>query len=95
MRILATAALAALVTSPLMADETSGLIQSWTPKSHTLVLTDKTVWTLPSDLMIPADLGVGDRIILDYQTAGEDGLVRIEALLRIAPALPAGSDGGA
>ncbi|MGP6088553.1 hypothetical protein [Antarctobacter jejuensis] len=95
MRILATAAFAALVASPLMADETSGLVQSWTPKTHTLVLNDKTVWTLPADLMIPADLGIGDRIVLDYETAGEDGLVKIEALLRIAPALPAGSDGGA
>ncbi|MCC1494695.1 hypothetical protein [Cognatishimia sp. F0-27] len=94
MRTLFAAALAALVAAPVVADETTGLVLAHDRLSNVLVLTDLTVWSLPSDLMIPADLGAGDRVILTFNSEGEDGISTIDALERTAIALPAGTDGG-
>lgn len=92
-----TAALAALVALPATfaaADQTTGLVLAHDRKAHILILTDLTVWELPSALMVPADLGAGDRVVLSYETAGEDGLTSIDALERIAIALKDDEDGG-
>ncbi len=94
MRILLAAALAALTAVPAVADETEGLVLAYDRKAAILVLTDLTVWELPANILVPADLGAGDRVLLDYQTAGEDGLTAIDALTRLATALKQGEDGG-
>lgn len=94
MRTLFAAAVAVLFALPAVADETEGLILAYDRKANLLVLTDKTIWQLPPEMDVPADLGAGDRILLEYQTAGEDGLTAIDALTRLATALRNGQDGG-
>lgn len=91
------AALALLVAgsaAPSLADETTGLILAYDRQANILILTDKTVWELPGELAVPADLGHGDRVILAYESAGEDGLTAITELKRTAIALRNDEDGG-
>ena len=79
-------ALALLLTLPAglaAADETTGEILAYDRLAHILVMRDRTVWTLPDDLMVPADLKSGDRIRVVYKTAGEDGLTAVDAIERI------------
>lgn len=94
MRHLFLATTLALFALPAVADETQGLVLAYDRQANLLVMNDKTVWELPSGLLIPADLGAGDRVALFYETAGEDGMIAIDSLNRIASALPAGTDGG-
>ena len=94
MRIAFAAVLAALVAAPVLADETTGLVLAYDRVDHVLVLTDLSVWTLPSEILLPADLGAGDRVVLSYSFEGEDGVSSIDALERIAIAIPEGGDGG-
>jgi hypothetical protein len=37
---------------------------------------------------------MGDRVLFEYETAGEDGMTRINGVTRLATALPEGTDGG-
>ncbi|NNE87470.1 MAG: hypothetical protein HKN27_05280 [Silicimonas sp.] len=94
MRKTLIAALAAFAALPVYADETEGLVQAYDRVAGVLVLTDKTVWALPAGVTVPDDFGRGDRVLIDYETAGEDGLVSIDKLTRLAVALPEGTDGG-
>lgn len=97
MRILSAAAMAAVFTLPALsaqADETSGQVLAYDRKAGILVLTDKTVWELAPDLLVPADLGHGDMVRLEYSSAGEDGLETIDALTRSERAQPEAEDGG-
>ena len=79
---------------PTFADETEGLILSFDRVDRVLVLTDLTVWELPVAVQIPADLGRGDRVVIDFESEGEEGLTAITALDRTAAAIPEGTDGG-
>lgn len=98
MRSLIAAALAvttvAVTPLPAFADETEGHVLAYDRQAHVLVLTDLTIWELPNTVLVPADLGAGDRVLLEYETAGEDGLTGIDLLTRLAAALPEGTDGG-
>ncbi|MGY3437623.1 MULTISPECIES: hypothetical protein [unclassified Marinovum] len=94
MRTLIAATLAILAAVPAIADETEGLVLAYDRQANVLVLTDKTIWSLPSEITLPEDLIAGDRVHLVYDTAGEDGLTKIEAIHRLAMALPEGTDGG-
>ncbi|WP_323766902.1 hypothetical protein [Antarctobacter sp.] len=94
MRTLFAAAIAVLFALPAVADETEGLVLAYDRKADLLVLTDKTIWQLPSGIDVPADLGAGDRVLLSYETAGEDGLTAIDSLTRLSIALRDGEDGG-
>lgn len=95
MRILVAAALAATVAAaPAFADETTGHVLAYDRQAGILVLTDLTVWELPADFLVPADLGRGDRVHLVYASAGEDDLTAITEMHRTATALPPGTDGG-
>ena len=80
MRILFAAAFI-VAAAPAFADATSGTVQSFDGKANILTLSDKTVWYLPAGLF-PADTGAGDRVAIDYTTAGEDGLVSIQSISR-------------
>lgn len=94
MRTFFAASLALLAAFPAYADQTEGIILAFDRKAHLLVLIDKTVWELPAELSVPDTLGAGDRVLLTYQTAGEDGITSIDALDLLAEALPEGTDGG-
>jgi hypothetical protein len=46
-----------------------------------IVLEDKTVWSLEgSDATPPADLKAGDRIEIDFLSAGDDGITKIQTV---------------
>ena len=94
MRTILAAAVAVVSALPAFADETEGHVLAYDRKAHVIVLTDKSTWSLPADMMVPADLGAGDRVLFEYETAGEDGLTAITAVTRLAVALPEGTDGG-
>ncbi|SHG81516.1 hypothetical protein [Marivita hallyeonensis] len=94
MRAFLLSAALGLAATAAFADETEGLILAFDRHAHIIVLTDKTVWELPSDMAIPADLGTGDRVLFEYVTAGEDGLTKLSAMTRLAVALPSDADGG-
>lgn len=84
MRLMIAATAAALFALPAFADETQGQILAYDRVAHVLVLSDKTVWTLPATLEVPADLVAGETIKLVYTTSGEDGVKSIDALTRVA-----------
>lgn len=88
------AALAFFTALPTLADETQGHVLAYDRKAGIIILTDKTVWELPEDITLPEDVGKGDRLLFEYETAGEDGLTRIKGVTRLATALPEGTDGG-
>ncbi|QGX97412.1 hypothetical protein EI983_03595 [Roseovarius faecimaris] len=94
MRILVAAVLAACAALPAVADETEGLVLAFDRQARLIVLTDKSVWTLPDTLTAPEDLGRGDRVLFEYEAEGEDGLTEITAMTRLSVALGAGADGG-
>lgn len=71
--------------SPAMADSTKGKILAYDRKAKIIVLSDKTVWTVEgSEGVIPADLVAGDQVEIDFESAGEDGLTKIDAMKKIA-----------
>lgn len=93
MRVFLAAALLAAAT-PVLADETEGLVLAYDRAEQVLVMKDMTVWMLPAGTMVPADLGAGDRILIDFTSDGDNGFKTIDAIVRLAPALPQGTDGG-
>ena len=92
-KILLSAALV-LAAFPALADQTEGLILAFDRQAHTLILTDYSVWQLPSDMAIPSDLGQGDRIYIDFTSDGDNGIKAISLIERLAVAVPLGADGG-
>ena len=83
MRATLTASLLlATLAAPVLADETTGVILAYDRVDGIIVLDDKTVWELGADLEVPADLKAGDTVHLVYATAGEDGMIGIDALTR-------------
>lgn len=88
------AALAVITALPAFADSTEGHVLAYDRKAGVIVLTDNTTWAIPHEITLPADLGQGDRVLFEYDTAGEDGLTRISGVTRLATALPEGTDGG-
>ncbi len=90
-----SAAFAGLVASSAIADETEGLVMAYDRQDGIVVLEDKTVWQLPPNIDIPANLGRGDRVFFEFTFPGEeDGMTEITAMTRLAVALPADTDGG-
>ncbi len=75
--------LALAAAAPASADETTGRILAYDRLANVLVMADRTVWTLPADLLVPADMEAGDRVRMVYGTAGEDGVTRMNSLTRI------------
>jgi len=93
-RISMGAALALFTALPILADETEGHVLAYDREAGIIILTDKTVWEVPGDIALPENLGMGDRVLFEYETAGEDGMTRINGVTRLATALPEGTDGG-
>lgn len=94
MRSILALTLAGLLATPAIADQTEGLILSFDRVDRIIILTDKTVWQVPVSLEMPEDLGRGDRVLIDFDSEGEDGLTAITSIDRLAVALPEGTDGG-
>lgn len=94
MRNLLFSAALSLVAVPAFADQTEGLILAFDRQANTIVLTDHTVWRLPSDLAIPVDLSQGDRVYIEFTSDGDNGVKAINELQRLAAVAPNKSDGG-
>ncbi len=80
--VLAGLMVAGLV-GPALADETTGTIQAYDRLDHLIVLKDKTVWSLPGALPVPADLKAGDKVRIVYTAAGDSGIIKIDTLTRL------------
>jgi len=90
-----SAVLAAILAASAFAGETEGLVLAYDRQEAIVVLEDKTVWHLPPDIEVPADLGHGDRVFFAFEFLGEEeGMTDITAMTRLAVALPDGTDGG-
>jgi hypothetical protein len=89
-----SAVVAGFLAVPAIADETEGHVMAFDRVANIIVLTDKTVWQLGADVIVPADLASGDRVLLDFVSEGEEGVTAILELHRLAAALPEGTDGG-
>ena len=74
--------LIALIAAPAMADTTAGAVLAFDRKAGIIVLTDKTVWTLPAGLAVPEDLVAGDRVQIDFTMKGDEGVTAINAITR-------------
>ena len=73
--------LLALMPTAALADETSGVVLAYDRLEGRLVLEDRTVWTLGST-EVPADLAAGDRVTIDFMSAGDSGVGTIQSLTR-------------
>lgn len=83
MRALAFALALTGLGAPAFADETTGVIVAYDRLQHVIVLTDKTIWEFPGTLELPADLQAGDRVRIDFTSAGDSGVGKINAITRL------------
>lgn len=81
--ILLTAALG-LVAVPAFADQSEGTILAFDRVAHVIVLTDNTVWNLPKDLAVPEGLVQGDEVVFEFESGGENGMVKILSVTRVS-----------
>ncbi len=79
MRTLFIAALL-IAATPALADFATGTVTSYDAKTRTLVLDDKTVWQLGEDTLVPDMMAAGDKIIIDFTSAGDDGIASIQSI---------------
>lgn len=83
MRLLALTALtSAILSAPVLADETTGKIVAYDRLANILVLEDKSFWTLDSKTLVPSDLKAGDTVTLTFVSDGDNGAKPATALVR-------------
>ena len=80
---LPAAVLLSALAVPAMADETTGEVLAFDRVDLILVLKDKTIWSLEATDTIPEGLKSGDTVRIVYESAGEDGLTKIDSLERL------------
>jgi hypothetical protein len=83
MRLLLSATIVALSALPALADTTEGTILAFDRQSDVLVMTDKTVWRLNANTLIPADLAAGDVVRIEFTSFGDDGVARVDSLQKL------------
>jgi hypothetical protein len=86
MRTFLLSAALGLAAVPALADQSQGTILAFDRLAHVIVLTDKTVWNLPADMALPGDLAQGDEVSFDFESGGENGMVKIKSMERLAVA---------
>lgn len=79
MRTLFTAALL-LAAAPAIADEVSGTILAYDRVAGVIVMDDKTVWSMELIETAPEGLVAGDTVKIMFETAGEDGMTKIDSI---------------
>lgn len=79
--LLVTAALTAFAL-PAFADDVTGTVIAYDRVAHVIVLDDNSVWTVPADFAVPEDLIAGDKIIIDYQSNGDNGVGKYLTITR-------------
>ena len=48
-----------------------------------IVMSDKTVWQLNADTLIPADLAAGDTVKMTFTSFGDDGVKSVDSLEKL------------
>lgn len=77
----ALAILGSLIATPALADTTSGVVLAYDRVDQVLVLDDKTIWDLaPAKDIVPEGLRAGDEVTIDYVSAGDSGVGKINAI---------------
>lgn len=73
--------LGSLLAAAALADTTGGAVVAYDRVDHVLVLDDKTVWDLaPADDLVPEGLSAGDKVTIEYESAGDSGVGKITAI---------------
>ncbi|MEM7751962.1 MAG: hypothetical protein AAF230_01025 [Pseudomonadota bacterium] len=80
MRTLLAAAFLA-VAAPAVADTANGTVSTYDKQLNLLILDDKTIWQLGDDTIVPPSLATGDRIVIDFTSAGDDGVASVESVI--------------
>jgi hypothetical protein len=84
MRILLASALLAVAT-PVFADETTGTVLAFDRVAGVIVLTDRTVYSLDLLGSNPVeDMVAGDKVVIDFESAGENGIGKINSITRVS-----------
>jgi len=79
--ISAIAILASTLATSALADTTGGVVVAYDRVDHVLVLDDKTVWDLtPAGDLVPEGLSAGDKVTIDYDSAGDSGVGKITTI---------------
>ena len=81
MRTLLSAALL-LAAAPAFADEVTGTILAYDRVAGVIVLDDKTIWSLELMDTVPVGLMAGDTVDIAFETAGEDGMTKIDSITK-------------
>ena len=82
MRTPALAAALALTALPAFADSTSGTILAFDRVERIIVMTDKTVWEIPQTVELPDKLMAGDKITIDFDSNGDNGVGSYNSITR-------------
>lgn len=82
MRSLILAASLFTAATAVLADEVTGTIIAYDRVDGRIVLEDKTVWSLEFVDEVPEGLAAGDEVHIVFESAGEDGITKINAIHR-------------
>ncbi|MFZ5963301.1 hypothetical protein ACOXXX_10145 [Thalassococcus sp. BH17M4-6] len=81
MRAFLVSALLASAALPAFADSTQGTVLAFDRVANVMVLTDKTVWSLETLDVVPADLKAGDVVEIDFHSNADNGWDKINAVV--------------
>jgi hypothetical protein len=71
------------LTTPALADETTGEILAFDRVARVIVLTDNTVWQLGEATVTSDDLVAGDEVRIEFTSAGDSGIGAISSVTRV------------
>lgn len=77
---LALASAILLVAVPALADQTTGTVVAYDRVAKILVFSDKSIWPLETASEIPEGLAAGVTVTLDFESDGDNGLVKINSI---------------
>jgi len=82
----ALASSAILVSAvPALADSVTSKVIAHDRVAHRVILADKTVFTYdPAVVSMPETVSTGDEVTVEYQSAGDDGIVKIDSITIVA-----------
>ena len=80
-QLLLATALTALAM-PAFADGSQGTVVAFDRVANVIVLDDHSIWEVPATLALPEDLVAGDKIIISYQSNGDNGVGKYLSITR-------------